>query len=471
MSFRLNADSITTNYTRTLAEFIADLKYEDIPAEVRERAKLIAIQTIGVGLAAGGTPIGDRAVSIAKSCGYGEPAATLWTDGSKVSMTAAAFAAGTLADALDWEDCSWVGHPSAGIIPVAVIVAEATKKSGKDLITAIVAAYETSQRISMVVQPDLDWDFMNGWGLTSWQIFPALVPAAKLLDLSPEQINQAFGFGCLCCPIPSNLHHITMSDAYHFEHGFRAKDGVLCALAAKAGVDNYMDCFDDTYSWDYHMCPNPKHEWYTKDLGNFWLTCETLLKHWPANMWIQTSLELADILRKKHNIKAQNIEEIILDPPTKYRMFYDSKGYTSLVQAQFSIPFMLATYFLNPDQPGKSWFERSLLTNPELLELAGRVHGGSSKPDEPGGCFDMFRKGDYPVKTLTIRTKDGKTYSHSMARHPGHPRNMMTLEQIIDRFYIQASATLNDEKLERAATLLADLENCPDISLLGEFLS
>ena len=96
MSFRLNADSITTNYTRTLAEFIADLKYEDIPAEVRERAKLIAIQTIGVGLAAGGTPIGDRAVSIAKSCGYGEPAATLWTDGSKVSMTAAAFAAGTL---------------------------------------------------------------------------------------------------------------------------------------------------------------------------------------------------------------------------------------------------------------------------------------------------------------------------------------------------------------------------------------
>ena len=239
MSFRVNADQITTSYTRTLSDFVANLKYEDIPEDIRRRAKLIAIQTIGAGLAAKGTPIGRRAVELGKLCGAGEPSATLWTDGSKVSMSAAAFTAGTLTDALDWEDCSWVGRPSAGIVPVAVIVSEAMKKSGKDLITAIVAAYEASQRIAMVVQPDPDWDFMNGWGLTSWQIFAALVPAAKLLDLTLDQINQAFGFGCLCCPIQSQLHHITMSDAYHFEHGFRAKDGVLCALTARAGVDNY----------------------------------------------------------------------------------------------------------------------------------------------------------------------------------------------------------------------------------------
>ena len=39
MGFRTNAKDITTNYTQTLAEFTANLKYEDIPAEVRERAK------------------------------------------------------------------------------------------------------------------------------------------------------------------------------------------------------------------------------------------------------------------------------------------------------------------------------------------------------------------------------------------------------------------------------------------------
>ena len=87
-----------------------------------------------------------------------------------------------------------------------------------------------------------------------------------------------------------------MSDAYHYEHGFRAKDGILAALTAKAGVENYMDCFDDTYSFDYHMTREPKRDWYTKELGSRWLTKEVLVKHWPANMWLQTPIELV------HNI-------------------------------------------------------------------------------------------------------------------------------------------------------------------------
>ena len=469
MAYRINADQITTHYTSTLAEFTANLKYEDIPPEVRERAKLIAMQTIGAALATKGTPIGDRAVRIGRMDGAGEPTATLWTDGSKVSMVSAAFTAGTIADALDWEDCSWTGHPSAGIVPTAFIAAEANRLSGKEFIAAIVAGYEVSQRVAMVVQPPADWNTINGWGLTSWQIFAALVPAAKLLGLTAEQIEQAFGFGCLCCPPQSNLHHITMSDAYHFEHGFRAKDGILCALTAKAGVDNYTGCFDDTYSWDYHMCSDPQRSWYVKDLGTRWLTMETLLKHWPANMWIQTPLELADILRTKHGIRAEDIEEIIIDPPTGNRMHYDPNGYTSLVQAQFSMPFMLAAYFLDPN-PGKQWFRKELLTDPKVLELAGRVHGGPSEPHNLGLCFKEFQQGGFPVKTMTIRTRDGRTLQETMDCHPGHPRNMMTLDQICERFRTQASATLQGEKLERAAAAFANIENCGDLSELSEYL-
>lgn len=470
MGFRLNADRITTQYTKTLADFAVGLKYEDIPADVRERAKYIAMQTIGAALATKGTPIQQRAVALGKTIGSGEPQATLWTDGSKVSMAAAAFTAGTLSDALDWEDCSWTGHPAAGIVPTAFIVCEALKKSGKDFITAIVAAYETSQRIAMVVQPPAEWNTINGWGLTSWQIFAALVPAAKLMGLTSEQFEQAFGFGCLACPVPSNLHHITMSDAYHFEHGFRANDGILCAQTALMGVDNYTGCFDDTYSWDYHMTSDPQPNWYTKELGSKWLTKETLLKHWPANMWIQTPLELADMMRHKYQIQAEDIQEIVIDPPTFARMFYDSKGYTSLVQAQFSIPFMLATYFLNP-RPGKEWFERRLLTDPAILALAARVHPGPSEPHYMHLNFKDFQNGKFPTKTLTIRTKDGHVYTETMSCHPGHPHNMMTGEEFCDRFRIQASATLDADKLERAVEFLAHMEEVEDMSAIGEFLA
>lgn len=470
MSYRVNADKIKTNYTQTLADFVANLRYEDIPADVLQRAKYITMQTVGAALSTNGLPIAEKAISIGKACGTGEPTATLWVDGSKVSMTSAAFSNSTLADALDWEDCSWTGHPSAGVVPVAWAVAEGMHKSGKEMLTAVVAAYETYQRIAMVVQPPESWDILQGWGLTSWQVFAGVAPAAKLMDLTAEQINQAMGFGVLCCPVQSNLHHATMSDAYHFEHGFRAKDGILGAMTAKAGVKNYTECFDDPCSFDAHMTPEPRREWYTKELGERWLIMEALLKHWPANMWLQTPLDLLDSVVKKHSISPADIQEIVLDPPTLGRMYYSPDGFTSLTQAQFSAPFMLAAYLLNP-VPGPDWFDEANLTNPDILELAAKVKGGKSEPHQIAACFKQFQQGSFPLKTLTVTTKDGASYSESLDCPLGHPKNMMSPDQFCDRFRVQASPTLSGERLEKAVMALDSLEDCEDIGTLSWIFS
>ena len=42
----------------------------------------------------------------------------------KMAAVNAALALGTMSDALDWEDCSWTGHPAAGVIPCAWLAAE-----------------------------------------------------------------------------------------------------------------------------------------------------------------------------------------------------------------------------------------------------------------------------------------------------------------------------------------------------------
>ena len=59
MSFSMN--KIETNYTKTLSDYVENLKYEDIPAEVFERAKMIALQTIGVSIGAKKVPIAENA--------------------------------------------------------------------------------------------------------------------------------------------------------------------------------------------------------------------------------------------------------------------------------------------------------------------------------------------------------------------------------------------------------------------------
>ena len=144
-------------YTQIIADYLSDLKYENIPDEVIERAKLVTLHTIGAAIAAVKTEAGKNIISVAKELGTGGKEATIIGEGSKVSLGNAVLASGTLADLLDWEDCSWTGHPSAGAVPTGLAVSEAYHKSGKDYLTALVGGYDVYQRIaiSITIHTDL----------------------------------------------------------------------------------------------------------------------------------------------------------------------------------------------------------------------------------------------------------------------------------------------------------------------------
>ena len=115
---------LATDLTRQMCHFIKELKYEDIPPAVIERAKMMIMQTVGVSICSSELKLVKDAIEISKEMSPGsEGTATLWADGAKVSWEAAMFTAGTMGDTLDWEDCSVTGHPSCGVIPAAIITA------------------------------------------------------------------------------------------------------------------------------------------------------------------------------------------------------------------------------------------------------------------------------------------------------------------------------------------------------------
>ena len=250
-----NWHKIETNYTDVLSDFTVNTNYEDIPPEVIERAKMIMLQTVGVSLAAKDVPGTQKAIKMALAANGGAGGTTTgWVSGDKLSPVNAAFLAGSLSDMLDWEDTSWTGHPAAGIVPCAWVMAEHLKMSGKDLLTAIVLGYEVYQRIACAVQPSLEQQAQKGWGLTSWQIFGCLIPAVKLMGLDANAVNKAIGLGTVCSTIPTCLHEFTMSDFYHYEHGLRARDGILIAELVQKGVHNLMDGLDDPTAYAEAVC-------------------------------------------------------------------------------------------------------------------------------------------------------------------------------------------------------------------------
>ncbi|MDR0615971.1 MAG: MmgE/PrpD family protein [Synergistaceae bacterium] len=461
---------VETEYTKTLSEFAASLRYEDIPTTVLERAKMILLQTIGVSLAAKDCDIARkiRKIALEANNGNGGPA-TAWITGEKISAASAALIAGTVSDLLDWEDCSWTGHPSAGIIPAAWITAEERGKSGKDLLTAIVTAYEVYQRIANAAQPGPRRNEL-GWGLTSWQIFGVSAAAAKIYGFDPRRVDQTIGMSVESSTIPACYHNTTMSDFYHYEHGYRARTGVLIVKAVEKGVHNQRDTLDAPNGYWDMITDEPKLEWLLKDLGKQWLIMETLLKHWPANMWVQAPAEALSEIVANNRIIPEEIEEIVVDPGIEDRMWIPEEGFRSVTQAEFSVPFVLSALVHDP-VPGAAWYSKANLSNPSVIRLAQRVKEGASRQISPGGGFAKFRLGDYPAHTVTVKTTDGRVLTAKAGKHPGHPHNMLTTRQFVERFELQASPVLRGERLKSAVDILLNIEGQANIAELSRVVS
>ena len=290
--------------------------------------------------------------------------------------------------------------------------------------------------------------------------------------------NCRIGLGCECSTLPTAYHATTMSDFYHYEHGYRARDGFLITKAAEKGIHNQRDALDCPRCYTAVICgdaaksgsgssmdaANESDEtWLTRDLGKRYLIMETLLKHWPANMWVQTPVEIVSDLAKAHGFGPEDVEEIIIDPPIVNRMWAPDEGFSSVTHAQFSAPYVIATMLYHPT-PGAYWYSPEMMKDPKIIALAKRVKAGPSKADSPMTDFGKFRNGSYPMKTVTVKLKNGETYQESMDCHPGHPKNMMTREQFVERFRVQASPVLQDERLEKAIETLCNIEQVEDIS-------
>ena len=131
-----------TERTKALSSFIANMKYEDIPTDVVDCGKMLTLHCAGVALAAKGQSPVVSSIASAQDLGTcGEKQATLWGVG-KAPLMSSIIANTTASDTLDWEDCSWTGHPTASMVPVALGMCEAYGKTGRDYLTAMIGGFE-----------------------------------------------------------------------------------------------------------------------------------------------------------------------------------------------------------------------------------------------------------------------------------------------------------------------------------------
>lgn len=461
------------NYSHQLAAYAHHLRFEDLPPEVVEQAKLLTLHVIGVSLAGRRTSQGSDAVRLALAMGGQSAEATIWGERSRVSASQAAFANGTLADVLDWEDCSWTGHPSAGAIPAAFAAAERVRASGREYLTSIVAGYEVYQRIAMAVQPTPATYMKCGWGLTSWQIFAASVPAARLLLETEQQMRQSIGIAAIMTPVVNRKIQLDRSDMYHYQHGLTSRDGIVAADIARCGITGLEDVLDGEHGYWVSVSDTCDWDWMTRGLGERFLIRQTLFKRWPVNMWVQQFLDMMDDIRRTERFDADDVVSIVVSPNFQKtagasRMIKRPEGYLSTTDAQFSIPFCIARYLLDP-APSADWFDPRSLRDPATLALAAKVDA-SGEMTSPLEAFALFQKGDYVRAAIRITLRDGRTIDRQTHFPKGHPQNRMSVRELSDLFRVAAAGSLDAGRIERIIETTLRLEAADSLQELADLL-
>ncbi len=456
------------SYTEIVSHYTATMQYDDIPADVIEQAKRLILHTVAASISAFPLPQVKKVISYVQNSGGAEQA-TIWcSNGIKVPVEEAAFANGTLADQMDWEDCSWTGHPSATAIPAIFALSEARNKSGKDFLLALVAGYESSQRIAQAIQPTREYVMGgNEWGLISWQILPAALASAKLLNLDAKKINQTLGASLYQTINPTNKHSdgLGKSDIYHYAHGFCARNGLIAATISEVGFDNCFDALDGNDGYWHMVSDKSDSSWYDKSIGEWWLIKETYLKHWPANMWVQTPLEALEEIMSERNFSINDVSKIRVSPNIPFICNDYSKTTRSTLDAQFSIPYCLGAYIITKNKSAE-WFSEEMRHNQELIDFAqkfeafGEVRGFYDN-------FEIFWTGSFPESTLEVYFNDGTSISRRSQYPKGHPKNNFSYEEECEHFRSCCSSYMKPDQIERFIEIVTHLEESSNLHELA----
>ena len=194
--------------SRSLARFASSLEFDALPAEVVDKIKASLLHALVIGIVGAGTEHGKAAIALAKQEESKDDGATILADGARATRVGAAYANSALMHATNQSDSyRMLIHPGPCVIPAALAAAELGGRSGKELLTALVAGYEVETRIA--------WDFIpttqargfrsspvygtwaqplppassSAWMKTRWSPpwrWPAPSPAAPTRGLAPE---------------------------------------------------------------------------------------------------------------------------------------------------------------------------------------------------------------------------------------------------------------------------------------------
>lgn len=457
----------TETAAQAMVDFARGLRFEDLPPEVVEKAKLHLLDSIGIALASTKLEFG-RAIHETVRAWGGTPESTLIGFGGKVPAPSAALLNGSLIHGLDFDDTHLgaIIHVSTVVVAAALAVGEAHDVTGRELIAALVAGNEVDIRIGLAAPSEFHHRGFHPTPICG--PFAAAIVTGRLSGHDRDAMTNAFGIaGSQAAGIQEFLRD--GSSVKRFHPGWAAHGGVIAAQVAANGLTGPARVLEGHYGlYNVLLGPGRFHEEVLTDgLGERWETLNLSIKPYPCCHFGHAFIDSAKAIRHSTpEFRVDQIDRIVANiSPTPGDVLYlpedMKKRPPTPYAAMFSLPYMVALG-LSGDRAGLPEFAADRIGDPALLAIAERVE----RTDDPLSRYPTYFSG-----YLEVHLKDGRVLSHREEFNRGSPANPLPREEIEAKFLANAALGFGDNRGERVIDAVRRLESLASVSELTALLS
>jgi 2-methylcitrate dehydratase PrpD len=444
-----------------LARYFASLRYDDLPADVIERAKALIRDQLACQLIGSTMPWTAPALELAELSRGARPESTVVNYGSRLPAADAAFVNATFGQACEMDDSAHGagGHIGAATIPVALAMGERAAIDGRRFLLSIVCGYEIMYRLMAAITPHNIERGFHGQSIAG--PFAGAVTAGIILKLDPARMTHAIAIAGShsCGPLEYDQ---SGGEVKRIHAGLGARGGVHSALLAQFGLTGPATIIEGKRGFCHLFADRSDPPRILSGLGDEFSLCNISFKMYPALGALHTMIAAMEGLVIEHDIVPSQVARIRVGLAAGTLLHGAGiREPQDVIGAQFSVAFSTALAIAKRSNDLRHYMDRSLWNDAQMLDLMAKVEA-YAHPDALGekalmACVDI---------TLT----DGRSVAAVEEYRRGSPKNPVGKDLLDAKVRGLCGAVLSRPRIDKLFAMVDTLEEAQNVGALAELL-
>ncbi len=412
------------NETLTLARFVAESRWGDIPSAMRHEAKRAVLNWMGCAIGGCRDDTVERALAALNEFS-GPRTSSLIGRHDKLDALHAALINGISSNILDYDDTHLrtVMHPTVPVAAALCALVEHRPVTGAQFIEAFVLGIEVECRVGNAVSPG---HYAHGWHISSsCGVFGAAAGAAKLLNLNTQQTAWALG---IAATQASGLREMMGGMSKSFNLGHAARCGLLAALLAERNFTCSERALEAPRGFAHVLGQEPQLDELTRGLGDTWELAANAYKPYPCGIVLHAAIDACLELCAQPGFAVGDIAGVAVRMNPLALEITGRAAPASGLEGKLSVAHAVAAALVQ-GAAGVAQFTDACVREPAIVALRSKV---STQPD--ASC-------DTAAAHVEMVLKDGRTFAQHVPHATGSLEKPMSDAAIEKKFHELAASS------------------------------